>query len=497
VPRLPLVSGSRTLVVNAPEDAVVLRPPAPREGIADVAAAVRDALRFPLSGPPLEALAAPGGRATVVVQPPALPFPGAQHDPRRDALAAALDELRRVGIPDERTTIVVATGLGRRAGQRELEALLAPPRARAFHGRVEVHDCEGDLVAVGEADGLPLRVHRALVETDVVVTVTAAETVVDGGAGALLAACGTEPLRAADADSLLETAGSRGWQLGLAVERALAARVPLVGASLVLNHPRTTGPYRGYPFERSSYAALVRSPLRRLLNAMPASVRQATLEGLPRELTTVAAFGGQPSVAHAEALLRGLELRGTRLDRPLDAIVVPIPWSSHHVPRETLNPVTVAAFGLALALRLRRDGFPVVPGGTAVLVHGLSRRFEPATAPYRELLAAARDGELRAAEEHAARDPRALEAYRRGRACHPLLPYREWASCRRVIDRLGAIVIAGCRDAQAARSLGFVPTHGMAAALTMARGRAGTEPRIGFLVAPPYPPILVGDDRDD
>ncbi len=493
MPRLPLLAGSRVPVVAAPDDAVVLRPPAPRDPIADVASAVRDSLRFPLSGPPLEALATPAGRATIVVEPPELPFPGAPQDPRQAALAATLDELERLGIRGESVTILVAGGLSRRAGQRELEMLLTPPRARGFHGRAVAHDCEGELVELGEADDVRLRVARELVETDVVVTVTAAETVLDGGAAALLGAAGPEALRAAESTSLLETRGSRGWQLALALERTLARRVPLIGTSLVLNHPRLSGSYyRGYPFERSSYAAVARSPLRRLLNLAPDGIRRATLASLAREVTAVAAFGGPPSVAHAEALLRGISLRGTRLERQLDAIVIPIPWQDRHFPHEQLNPVTTAALGLGLALRLWRDAFPLVEGGTAILMHGLSRRYAPATLPYRGLLANLRDGDLSAGEAADAADPSALAAYRSGRACHPLLPYRDWASCRPALDRLGAVVVAGCRDAQSARTLGFVPTHGMGPALTMAHGRAGTNARIGFLVAPPYPPLVVG-----
>ena len=68
--RIPIASGSRISVVNVPEDTLVLRPPLPQEAIADVGAAVRDSLRFPLSGPPLEALATRGGTATLVVEPP-------------------------------------------------------------------------------------------------------------------------------------------------------------------------------------------------------------------------------------------------------------------------------------------------------------------------------------------------------------------------------------------------------------------------------------------
>jgi hypothetical protein len=51
-------------------------------------------------------------------------------------------------------------------------------------------------------------------------------------------------------------------------------------------------------------------------------------------------------------------------------------------------------------------------------------------------------------------------------------------------------LIAGCRDAQSARQLGYVPAHGLPAALEMARGRGAQ--RIGYLLAPPYFPLVVG-----
>jgi hypothetical protein len=495
--RLPIPSGSRIAVVNVPDDAIVLRPARPSEAIADVGAAVRDALRFPLSGAPLEALVTAGAKATIVVEPPELPLPGAESDPRRAALAATIAELERLGVPSQRQTILVAGGLNRRAGQRELEALVAPPSARRFHGRVEVHDAEAeDLVHVGDAGRTPLRVNRLVAETDLVVCITAAETVLHGGPGALLGACGPETLRAATAYSLLETAAARGWQLGLALERALSARVPVIGASLVLNPPRLLGRFRDYPYERASLEQLATSPLRRF-SLLPAGLRRRILRDVGRELSAVAAFAGPPSVAHAEALLRGIARRATRLERPVDALVIGMPWKHHHSPRERLNPLTVATVALGLALRLWRDAFPIAEGGTAIVLHRLSRHFlHGSQDPYRSLFHALRDGrtasELAAAEQAAASDPGGRDAYRSGRACHPLLPYADWESCRPALDRLGAVVIAGCRDHQAARTLGFVPTHGIPSALEMAHGRAGGEARIGYLLAPPYFPLEVG-----
>jgi lactate racemase-like protein len=489
-------SGSRVAIVNAPDDALVLRPPPPSEGIADVGVAVRDALRFPLSGAPLEALVKRGGRVTIVVEPPELPLPGAPNDPRREALAATIAELERLGVPSQRQTILVAGGLNRRAGQREQEALLPPVSARRFHGAVEVHDAEApDLIRLGDAGRTPLRINPRVVETDLVVCVTAAETVLHGGPGALLGACGPETLRGATAYSLLETAGARGWQLGVALERALAARVPVIGASLVLDPARLLGRFRGYPYDEESLRHLVASPLRRF-SLFPPSLRRKILQELGRELTVVAAFAGPPSVAHAEALLRGIDRRSTRLERPLDAIVIGMPWKHHHSPRERLNPLTVATVALGLALRLWRDSFPVVEGGTAIVLHRLSRHFAHGTQdPYRTLFHALRDGrtgvELAAGEQAAASDSHGVAAYRAGRACHPLLPYVDWESCRPALDRLGAVLVAGCRDHQAARTLGFVPTHGISSALDMAHGRAGGNARIGLLLSPPYFPLEV------
>ncbi|HKD32720.1 MAG TPA: lactate racemase domain-containing protein, partial [Gaiellaceae bacterium] len=157
--KLPLLSGSRVVVVNAPEGSVVLRPPPPVEPVADAAAAVRDALRFPLSGQPLEAMAKRGGRATIVVEPPSLPLPAAQHDPRQPALTAASRELERAGIPPENQTLLVAGGLMRRPLARELErlGLVSPAFARSFDGAVEIHDAEDEgLVDLGEAGTAPL-----------------------------------------------------------------------------------------------------------------------------------------------------------------------------------------------------------------------------------------------------------------------------------------------------------------------------------------------------
>ncbi|MGH3133021.1 MAG: hypothetical protein ACRDNY_04650, partial [Gaiellaceae bacterium] len=322
--------------------------------------------------------------------------------------------------------------------------------------------------------------------------------VLHGGPAALLAACDAATVRSvASADSLLEASGSHAWSRALELEAAVSTHVALTGVSLVLDLPRLTGRYGGYPHEREAVSRVARSLLRTGFSLLPDALRRDVLASQGRRLAATGAFAGRPSVAHAEALLRGIALRGTRLAEPLDALVVGVPWIGPHFPREPLNPVTVAAVALGLVLRLRRDAFPVHRDGTLVIVHPLTRSFAHGTqAPYAAMFNALRltrdASELAGAERAAATDARAIGAYRAAKACHPLLPYADWAGCEPALSRLGRVVVAGSRDAVAARTLGFVPSHGIGSALEMAHGVAGGDARVGILLAPPYPPLLVG-----
>ncbi len=497
--RIAVLSGTRVSLLTVEDDVVLLAPPPPLDPLRDIAAAVGEALRYPLSGSSLDDLVTRGGRVAIVVEPRSLPLPGAANDPRQEAVAAVIDELERLGMEADKHTILIAGGLERRAGRRELEGVLRPMQARDFRGAVVVHDAASpDLRPLDIQSPVPVRVHGSLLDADLIVCVTAAETSERGGACALLGACAADAISSPlPAPSLLAPSLSPTGTLAGTVAAALARRTAVTGVSMVLDHPRLTGRYHGYPTSPGVVAALARSPLRRIANALPGALRARGLEHLPRDLKAVAVLAGPPAVSHAEALLRGISLRGTKLADALDTIVVPLPWKSPHEPREALNPITAAATGLGHAARLWRDASPLRDGGTIVLLHDLRRGVgHGPQAPYRSLFHVLREGasteDIAAARISAATDTRALTAYRQGHAAHPLLPYVDWASCAPALHRAGRVLVAGCRDAGAARALGLVPTHNIAAALEMARGIAGGHHRLGVLLAPPYAPVVVG-----
>ncbi|HET6548465.1 MAG TPA: hypothetical protein VFG79_08420 [Solirubrobacter sp.] len=362
-----------------------------------------------------------------------------------------------------------------------------------------VHDCEAEDLRPLALEGRVHRIHPSLVETDLVVTVGAGETALNGGPTALVDACAPGTIRSATATSLLEPSGAPGWRLAASLEAELQRAVPLVGLSLVLDRPRLTGPYHGYPWDTGMRRAVARSPVRRIANAAPAAIRRRLVRRLAYDVNAVAALAGRPSVAHAEALVRGSAMLATRIDQPLHTIVVPLPHVGTSVPRAPLNPITAATLGLGHALRLWRNRPPLAERGTVVLLHPLQRVMSGPQAPYRVLFGALRDGSrprLRATEAAAARDRRALAAYRSGAAPHPRLPFADWDACAFVLERAGCVIVGGCRDAGAARALGLVPSHSAATALAMARGLEGEHASTGVLLGPPYPRLVVGDGAD-
>ena len=177
VPRVPLLSGTRLVVASAPADARVLRPPAPGRAT-DVEAATNEALRFPLDGEPLEALAArrgagdDRGRAARAAR-----RQRAGRSARRCAIAAVIEALEELGVPTEHQTLLVAGGLARRASRaRDRGARHAGVRAAAFTAgwwctTPPTRTSPGSLPT---RPGYASR--RELVETDLVVVVSAAET---------------------------------------------------------------------------------------------------------------------------------------------------------------------------------------------------------------------------------------------------------------------------------------------------------------------------------
>jgi nickel-dependent lactate racemase len=141
-----------------------LAPTAP-PGSREVGAMVGRELDRPVDGPPLHELARARGSATVIV-------PDATRKVELpEVLPAVLTRLRTAGVAETSTTVLVACGTHPAVGAEALRELVGPLPPGVKLVEHDSRDREG-LVEVGELrPGVPLRLNRAAVETDLLITV--------------------------------------------------------------------------------------------------------------------------------------------------------------------------------------------------------------------------------------------------------------------------------------------------------------------------------------
>ena len=158
-----LAYGRGRLPVEFPDGRTTVLEPAWVDGLPDEPAAIRHALRTPLGAPALASLAGAGRSVAIAVCDVTRPMPS------RTLLPVLLDELAHV--PDERITILIATGTHRPNDRRELVEMLGEPIVDRYpvvnHGAFD----EDGLVNLGEVDpGVPVWLNRRWVDADVRVT---------------------------------------------------------------------------------------------------------------------------------------------------------------------------------------------------------------------------------------------------------------------------------------------------------------------------------------
>ena len=135
------------------------------EPVSDEQAAVEAALDSPVAGPPIEALARGRRSAAIAVCDITRPAPN------RVTLPPLLARLERAGIPRERTTILIATGLHRPATPAELDEILGPDIAASCPLVNHNARQREDHAYLGQArHGTPVWIDRRYVEAELHIT---------------------------------------------------------------------------------------------------------------------------------------------------------------------------------------------------------------------------------------------------------------------------------------------------------------------------------------
>jgi nickel-dependent lactate racemase len=158
-----LAYGRNGLTVNLPDERTTVIEPHYVPGLPDEGEALRRALRQPLDAPPLRQLVRPDHTVAIAVCDITRPMPSAR------VLPVLLEELAHV--PREQIAIIIATGTHRPNTPEELAEMLGAEVARRY--QVINHSAfdEATLKSAGATpDGIPIRLNRRWLESDVRIT---------------------------------------------------------------------------------------------------------------------------------------------------------------------------------------------------------------------------------------------------------------------------------------------------------------------------------------
>lgn len=158
--RVRLAYGRSGLSVELPDERTTVVEPTYVPGLPDAVGAIRDALRNPIGAPPLRQIAKPTDSVAISVCDVTRPMPSAL------LLPVLLRELRH--IPAQNIAILIATGTHRANTDAELVETLGKDIAANY--TVINHDAFDDdsLTSVGSTDdGIPIRINRRWVESDI------------------------------------------------------------------------------------------------------------------------------------------------------------------------------------------------------------------------------------------------------------------------------------------------------------------------------------------
>lgn len=219
---------------------------------------VRAALAAPIASPRLRELAVGKKDCVIIISDHTRPVPS------KDILPPMLEELR-AGSPEIRVTLLVATGFHRLTAEKELEAKLG--RELMEQCRIVVHDCrdEASNVQLGILpSGAPLVIDRVAAETELLL-----------------------------AEGFIEPHFFAGFSGGRkSVLPGVCDQVTVLGnhCSAFIDSPfARTGVLDGNPIHRDMLAASEMAKLRFIVNVI-----------IDEEKKTVAAFAGDPALAHRQ-----------------------------------------------------------------------------------------------------------------------------------------------------------------------------------------------------
>ena len=502
----PLVhAGDSLRLERLPVGSRIVYPPPPLAGLADVEAAIADALDHPLGLDPLDVLLRPGMRLTIAFDDISLPLPPMRTpDIRQRVIEQVLERAARAGVDD--VHLIAALAVHRRMTPEELRrAVGRRVFDEYFPDRLYNHDAEdpAGIVRLDDtAHGEVVELSRRAAESDLLVYVNINMVTMDGGHKSVAIGLGTyASLRAhhtvhalRHSRSFMDPAASELHHSAARQGEVVEAAVPVFHVETTLNNDMFGDPLRflGKPEARwTAREQALFAGLKRSTGRLSPKLRRAAFQRTTSPYAVTGVTAGAVDPVHAVSLERCAEQQAVRVQGQADVVTAGLPYVGPYNVNSIMNPVLVMCLGLGYFFNLYR-GVPLVrEGGVMIFTHPVGREFHPVHHPsyidfFEEVLAETTDpAEMeRRFERSYAEDEWYRHVYRTSYAYHGVHPFYMWYWGAHALDHLGETIFVG-GDPDACRRMGFRRADTLRDALEMAEQVVGRDPSVTHFHCPP------------
>lgn len=422
------------------------------EPVKDLQATVRRALSAPLGSPPLPQLVHSSSRVVIAFDDLTVSSYG---QVREVVIKELLDVLKKAGVKQENVTLICANALHRKFRLEELAKVIGGDLVAAFGPRLMCHDAEDPdaLVYLGKTPGgYDVEVNRLAAESDLTIYVNAEHN--RGFSGGWKSVC-----------------------VGLSTYRSIRHHHTPDGMSMSIKDNR----------------------MHKMLDEM-GTLLESKITGRVFKIDTILANPLEVSAIFAgsvcETRKKVLEVlaalfsdRRTLSTRKFDVLLYGVPdWSPYAIHSFTNPLLTLISSGLGyLAGTVQALGRP---GCSLIMVTPCPKRWDTIHHPsypdvWENVLSKTLDPceiQTKYAEQYATH-PGYIEKYRKEFAFHPVHAIMATYPLRR-LNHIDRVFVAGPKDFDIVRHLGFTPAKDVGEALRLAGEAHGKDFRLAYVEQP-------------
>lgn len=501
--------GDDIRVETFPEDTRMFYAKPPLPGVADPVQTIRRALDHPVGAEPLEKQLNKNSTVTIAFDDPCLPIPLMRNDPRGLIIQELLRRLAKIGVSRKKIRLICANGLHRKFTLKELSAVLGRRVVRRLGPeRIECHDATlpERLVDLGSTEsGREVVIHRAVKESDITIYVNVNFTSMNGGWKSILVGLGAwqsirhhhTPMQWNGVDSIMEPEKSP-MHLALAeMGERVAEKCNVFQIETVINNRVWPAMLSGLlspigPDADAGPGKTSRGALFRAASVSPQGMKRWIRNRLRSDYRLVDAHAGAIERIHPLTLEKVYAQQNVQVDSPVDILIFGVPNLSPYSVFSVFNPILLRGLVLGYLRGLYRGRPLVKENGVIIALNPGFEKFHAGHHPsyidfWERDLADYTDPEVcwSALSESYAHNQKYLEKYRNGYAYHGTHALINWMWSGMAMRHVNGVILAGAREPETARKIGFIPADSLESAIDMARDMAGKTAAIGYQVIPP------------